>query len=205
MNTKIVILACVFILILAGVVSAFVFTNTQEESSLIVASNSTLYEGDNYTVKLIDKNSIGIANKTINVTLTNENGSTTNFESITNTKGQISFNISDIGNYSVECVFNGDGDYESSNISKNVKIIQIGDNNPSFSQRVVFLDDSSSNVNYCGDDYLSCEELKAKYPEKSDEELLNEFGERGDNGIMYNGKHVWEDRGDGRTYSGHLI
>lgn len=53
MNTKIVILACVFILILAGVVSAFVFTNTQEESSLIVTSNSTLYEGGNYTVKLI--------------------------------------------------------------------------------------------------------------------------------------------------------
>ena len=23
--------------------------------------------------------------------------------------------------------------------------------------------------------------------------------------IMYNGKHVWEDSGDGRTYSGHPI
>ena len=52
---------------------------------------------------------------------------------------------------------------------------------------------------------MSCEQLKAKYPEMSDGELFERFGERGDNGIMYNGKHVCEDRGDGRTYSGHPI
>ena len=64
---------------------------------------------------------------------------------------------------------------------------------------------SSSQSNYYEDDHLSCEQLKAKYPEMSDGELFERFGERGDNGIMYNGKHVWEDRGDGRTYSGHPI
>ena len=54
---------------------------------------------------------------------------------------------------------------------------------------------SSSQSNYYEDDHLSCEQLKAKYPEMSDGELFERFGERGDNGIMYNGKHVWEDRG----------
>ena len=49
------------------------------------------------------------------------------------------------------------------------------------------------------------ETILKKYPEMSDGELFERFGERGDNGIMYNGKHVWEDRGDGRTYSGHPI
>ena len=32
------------------------------------------------------------------------------------------------------------------------------------------------------------EQLKAKYPEMSDGELFERFGERGDNGIMYNEK-----------------
>ena len=63
----------------------------------------------------------------------------------------------------------------------------------------------SNEYKYYEDDHLSCEQLKAKYPEMSDGELFERFGERGDNGIMYNGKHVWEDRGDGRTYSGHPI
>ncbi len=39
--------------------------------------------GDNCTVKLTDENGLGIANKTVNVTLTNENGSKSNFEYIT--------------------------------------------------------------------------------------------------------------------------
>lgn len=206
MGNKIIILACVAILILAGAVSAFVFTNSQEESSLTITSNETLYDGENCTVKLVNKDGAGIANKTINVTLTNENGSNTNFKYVTDNGGLISFNISDIGNYSVKCVFNGDNDYKSSNTSNNVsvisKVVQTENNNLKDTSNQV---SSSSKSNYYEDDHLSCEQLKAKYPEMSDLELLENFGERGENGMMYNGHHVWEDRGDGKTYSGHPI
>lgn len=202
MNNKILVLVCAVILILA----AFVFINPQEESSLTITSNATLYDGDNCTVKLTDENGLGIANKTVNVTLTNENGSKSNFEYITGGDGLISFNITGIGNYSIGCVFDGDRDYKSTNVTQNVSVIAnvVQDGNNGFKD-TSNQKSSSSQSNYYEDDHLSCEQLKAKYPEMSDGELFERFGERGDNGIMYNGKHVWEDRGDGRTYSGHPI
>ncbi len=162
--------------------------------------------GDNCTVKLTDENGLGIANKTVNVTLTNENGSKSNFEYITDGDGLISFNITGIGNYSIGCVFDGDSDYKSTNVTQNVSVIAnvVQDGNNGFKD-TSNQKSSSSQSNYYEDDHLSCEQLKAKYPEMSDGELFERFGERGDNGIMYNGKHVWEDRGDGRTYSGHPI
>ena len=213
MDNKIIILVCVVILILVGIASASIFTNTQEESSLEITSNKTLYGGENCTVKLTNNENIGIANKTINVTLTNENGSSTNFEYVTDNEGLISFNISDIGNYSVKCVFDGDDNYKSSNVSQNVSVdakveqventvFEVTSVQKSYESQEV---SSSSQSNYYEDDHLSCEELKAKYPEMSDEELFEKFGERGDNGIMYDGHYVWEDRGDGKTYSGHSI
>ncbi len=178
----------------------------ENAGTLTITSNATLYDGDNCTVKLTDENGLGIANKTVNVTLTNENGSKSNFEYITDGDGLISFNITGIGNYSIGCVFDGDRDYKSTNVTQNVSVIAnvVQDGNNGFKD-TSNQKSSSSQSNYYEDDHLSCEQLKAKYPEMSDGELFERFGERGDNGIMYNGKHVWEDRGDGRTYSGHPI
>lgn len=87
MDNKILVLVCAVILILAAIVSAFVFINPQEESSLTIISNATLYDGDNCTVKLTDENGLGIANKTVNVTLTDEKGLKSNFKYITDMKG----------------------------------------------------------------------------------------------------------------------
>lgn len=187
MNNKILVLVCTVILILAAFVSAFVFINPQEESSLTITSNATLYDGDNCTVKLTDENGLGIANKTVNVTLTNENGSKSNFEYITDGDGLISFNITGIGNYSIGCVFDGDSDYKSTNVTQNVSVIAnvVQDGNNGFKD-TSNQKSSSSQSNYYEDDHLSCEQLKAKYPEMSDGELFERFGERGDNGIMYN-------------------
>lgn len=202
MDNKILVLVCAVILILAVIVSAFVFINPQEESSLTITSNATLYDGDNCTVKLTDENGLGIANKTVNVTLTDEKGLKSNFKYITDNEGLISFNISGVGNYSINCVFEGDGNYKSTNVTQNVSVISnvVQDGNNGFKDT-----SNQKSSSYYEDDHLSCEQLKAKYPEMSDGELFERFGERGDNGIMYNGKHVWEDRGDGRTYSGHPI
>ena len=185
MDNKILVLVCAVILILAVIVSAFVFINPQEESSLTITSNATLYDGDNCTVKLTD-----------------EKGLKSNFKYITDNEGLISFNISGVGNYSINCVFDGDGNYKSTNVTQNVSVISnvVQDGNNGFKDT-----SNQKSSSYYEDDHLSCEQLKAKYPEMSDGELFERFGERGDNGIMYNGKHVWEDRGDGRTYSGHPI
>lgn len=205
MDNKIIILVCVVVLIVVGVACASIFTNTQEESSLAITSNATLYDGDNCTVKLTNDENIGIANKTINVTLTNENGTSTNFEYVTDNEGVISFNISDVGNYSIKCVFDGDDNYKSSNASQDVSVKQKVENTSVQKSYESSSSKDSSQSNYYEDDHLSCEQLKAKYPEMSDEELFEKFGERGENGIMYTGDYVWEDRGDGISYGGHPL
>ena len=154
MNNKILVLVCAVILILAAFVSAFVFINPQEESSLTITSNATLYDGDNCTVKLTDENGLGIANKTVNVTLTNENGSKSNFEYITDGDGLISFNITGIGNYSIGCVLDVDSDYKSTNVTQNVSVIAnvVQDGNNGFKD-TSNQKSSSSQSNYYEDDH----------------------------------------------------
>jgi predicted nuclease with TOPRIM domain len=53
---------------------------------------------------------------------------------------------------------------------------------------------NQENSNYNPDDYLSCEELKEKYPHMSDGELQERFGERGEGGVSYDGLRADERR-----------
>ncbi len=81
--------------------------------------------------------------------------------------GLISFNITGIGNYSIGCVFDGDSDYKSTNVTQNVSVIAnvVQDGNNGFKD-TSNQKSSSSQSNYYEDDHLSCEQLKAKYPLK---------------------------------------
>ena len=58
--------------------------------------------------------------------------------------GLISFNITGIGNYSIGCVFDGDSDYKSTNVTQNVSVIAnvVQDGNNGFkdtsNQKIIF-------------------------------------------------------------------
>lgn len=166
---------------------------SQEKTNLKIISNSTLFNGDDITVKLTNESGEGIANKTVNLTLI-KNGEKINLVNTTDSEGLATFDINvTSGNYSVECDFKGDDYYKESNVTNNVTILDMP------------VKAESKNLRYNDDDHLSCDELKAKYPEMTYEELFERFGERGDNGKMYNGHYVWEDCGDGHSYSGNPI
>lgn len=106
----------------------------KQETDLTITSNSTLNNGDNFTVKLTDSDGELIANKTICISLTDDEGNVNNLNVTTNEKGIASFGINaNSGNYSVKCVFLGDDNYDSSNVTHKVSIVN----------RVVSLDSSS--------------------------------------------------------------
>lgn len=106
----------------------------KQETDLTITSNSTLNNGDNFTVKLTDSDGELIANKTICISLTDDEGNVNNLNVTTNEKGIASFGINaNSGNYSSKCVFLGDDNYDSSNVTHKVSIVN----------RVVSLDSSS--------------------------------------------------------------
>lgn len=106
----------------------------KQETDLTITSNSTLNNGDNFTVKLTDSDGELIANKTICISLTDDEGNVNNLNVTTNEKGIASFGINaNSGNYSAKCVFLGDDNYDSSNVTHKVSIVN----------RMVSLDSSS--------------------------------------------------------------
>ena len=106
----------------------------KQETDLTITSNSTLNNGDNFTVKLTDSDGELIANKTICISLTDDEGNVNNLNVTTNEKGIASFGINaNSGNYFAKCVFLGDDNYDSSNVTHKVSIVN----------RVVSLDSSS--------------------------------------------------------------
>lgn len=106
----------------------------KQETDLTITSNSTLNNGDNFTVKLTDSDGELIANKTICISLTDDEGNVNNLNVTTNEKGIASFGINaNSGKYSAKCVFLGDDNYDSSNVTHKVSIVN----------RVVSLDSSS--------------------------------------------------------------
>ena len=95
----------------------------KQETDLTVISNSTLNNGDNFTVQLTDGNGKAISNKTIYISLTDANGNVNNLNATTNEKGVANFGINvNGGNYSAKCVFLGDDNYDSSNVTQNISI-----------------------------------------------------------------------------------
>ncbi len=92
-------------------------------TDLNITSNSTLNNGDDFTVKLTDDNGNGIANKTIQISLSNNSKKVNELNITTDENGVASFGINaNTGNYSVKCVFSGDGEYGSSNIAQDISI-----------------------------------------------------------------------------------
>ena len=99
----------------------------KQETDLTVISNSTLNNGDNFTVQLTDGNGKAISNKTIYISLTDANGNVNNLNVTTNEKGVANFDINvNAGNYSAKCVFLGDGNYDSANVTQNISIENVG-------------------------------------------------------------------------------
>ena len=122
-NRLTVICVVVIILVAIGVTSVYLIETSNDKTTLAITTNSTLYNGDLFTVKLADENGVGIANKTINITLEESNGNINKLNITTDENGIASFNINaNSGNYSVKCDFKTDDKYQASSCTQDLTI-----------------------------------------------------------------------------------
>ena len=139
------VIAIILIIILVILCFGSNFSVLKQETDLTITSNSTLNNGDNFTVKLTGSDGKVISNKTIYVSLTDAEGNVNNLNVTTDEKGVASFGMDvNAGNYSVKCVFLGDDNYDSSNVTQNISI-----------ENIVVSLDSNSNSNAHSQSYSS--------------------------------------------------
>ena len=119
-NKIIIILLCVIIAVL--VIGVVVFSQVTKEDSNLSIADKKLTVGDSLVVKLTDSKGKTIANQTVKVKLTDEDGTVIDEDITTNAKGSAKFKMEEKGKYSVECKFDGNGQYASSSTAGNISV-----------------------------------------------------------------------------------
>ncbi|WP_405306112.1 Ig-like domain-containing protein [Methanobrevibacter sp.] len=119
-NKIIIILLCVIIAIL--IVGVAVFSEMAKEDSNLAIADKKINVGDSLVVKLTDSKGNAIAGQTINIKIKDKDGTVIDEDITTNSKGKATFKMEETGKYSVECKFNGNGQYSSSSAQGNVSV-----------------------------------------------------------------------------------
>lgn len=119
-NKIIIILLCVIIAIL--IVGVAVFSEMAKVDSNLAIADKKINVGDSFVVKLTDSRGNAIAGQTVNIKIKDKDGTVTDEDITTNSKGQAKFKMEEMGKYSVECKFNGNGQYSSSSAEGNISV-----------------------------------------------------------------------------------
>ena len=126
MNYNKIIIVLVIVLVVI-VVAGVLFLNpghAKVDSKVIITSNSTLNDGDNFTIRLTDLNNTSIANQTVNVTIIDANGGK-NPQVITtdaNGDGSLQLNGLAVGNYTINVTYGGNNNYTSCNTTQKLEM-----------------------------------------------------------------------------------
>lgn len=126
-GNKILIIALIAIIIALLVGIAFVMPNlNKEDTNLTFKCKSTLTEGDYIKFKLTDANGTALANKTVNITITDSNGSCDYHSVATNAKGIGKLKLDKSpGKYNISIEYLGDDDYNTCNATKKVTVEEV--------------------------------------------------------------------------------
>ena len=123
-RSSIIILAVIAVVavLLIGLVTMTPNT-TKEDSKLTFKGNSTLAEVDSIEFALTAANGTALANKTVNVTVTDSNNTSDYHSVVTNDDGIATLKIDkDGGNYTVTVSFEGDGKYNGCNATQIITV-----------------------------------------------------------------------------------
>ena len=124
-KNKIIIIALVVIIIILTIsIFSIMLHDNKQDSKIIIKANSTIYQGDTIDIVLTDSNNNPLSNKTVIVNITGENNF--NYYMIkTDSRGIGKLKINNTeGNYTINCTFNGDDDYNGNTSFKNI-IVEI--------------------------------------------------------------------------------
>lgn len=123
-NKIIIVLVLVLVVIVAAGILFLNQGHAKVDSKVIVTSNSTLNDGDNFTIRLTDLNNTSIANQTVNVTIIDANGGK-NPQVITtdaNGDGSLQLNGLAVGNYTINVTYGGNNNYTSCNTTQKLEM-----------------------------------------------------------------------------------
>lgn len=123
-KNQIIIIALIVVIValLVGMAAMMMPNMSKQDTKLQFKCNSTMAEGDSLKVKLIDTNGTAIVNQTVNVTITNKNG-TSNYSLVTNEKGIGTLKLDkSAGKYNVAVTYGGNDKYNGCNATKNITI-----------------------------------------------------------------------------------
>ena len=126
-NNKLII-ALVVILIVMIAAGIFLLNpgHAKVDSRVIVTSNSTLHDGDNFTIRLTDLNNTPISNQRVNITIIDANGGK-NPQAVTtdaNGDGRLQLNGLTLGNYTVNVTYGGNNNYTVCNTTQRLQMTE---------------------------------------------------------------------------------
>ena len=126
MNYNKIIIALVIVLVVI-VAAGVLFLNpghAKADSRVVVLSNSTLNDGDYFTIRLTDLNNTPIANQTVNVTIIDANGGKNPqvINTDANGDGSLQLNGLAVGNYTMNVTYGGNNNYTSCNTTQKLEM-----------------------------------------------------------------------------------
>jgi len=120
-NDKIIIaLVVLLIVVIAAGILLLNPSHAKVDSRTIVTSNSTLHDGDNFTIRLTDLNNTPIANQRVNITIIDANGGK-NPQAVTtdaNGEGKLQLNGLTPGEYTMNVTYGGNDNYTVCNTTQ---------------------------------------------------------------------------------------
>lgn len=131
----IIILALIVVIIalLIGMIAIMPNFNKQD-AKLQYDGNATINKGDSIKIMLTDANGSPIVGQTVNITVTDDDGSSDYHSVITNENGVGTLNLDkDEGEYSVTITYGGNDKYNSCTISQKIKIEEVAESSSSSS------------------------------------------------------------------------
>ncbi len=126
MNFKelILVIAIVVVVVGAAIFLMSNMTHPKADSKMIMTSNATLDDGDNFTVKLTDLNNTPIPNQSVSITIVSSSSQSVQKTLHTDKNGQASLevNSSTKGSCAVKIKYAGNEKFNGCNLTENLKI-----------------------------------------------------------------------------------
>ncbi|MBQ9025036.1 MAG: hypothetical protein IJ104_01465 [Methanobrevibacter sp.] len=127
---RIIILLVVVLLLVIVAASALSSDHSvsKQDSTIKILNNKTIYTNDSVMVKLTDLNNNPIANADVDIELYDKNGTLITRQTVkTNSDGEASMVLENVseGEYDVNITFEGNGEYNSSSLSRSLNVVDL--------------------------------------------------------------------------------
>ena len=101
--------------------------NAKIDTKLTVTSNTTLHDGDSFSIALTDANSTPLANQTVNITIVDANGGKNPQQVKTDGMGNGILQLNGLtpGEYTFNVTYSGNSNYSASNITQKIEINEV--------------------------------------------------------------------------------